>query len=91
MFSIKKRYSKAIRTILVNPINRTCRVTYNGGAVYLFKNVRRSKLMKLVFIDEISFGFWNKYLRQFAQPETRYNVPTGQLTYKLVGSIRGAV
>lgn len=47
--------------------------------------------MKLVFIDEISFGFWNKYLRQFAIEETRYNVPTGQLTYKLVGSIRGAV
>ena len=91
MFSIKKRYSKAIKQILVNPINRTCRVTYSGGAVYLFKNVRRSKLLKLAFIDEISFGFWNKYLREFAQPETRYNVPSGQLTYKLVGSIRGAV
>ena len=91
MFSIKKRYSKAIKTILVNPINRTCRVTYSGGAVYLFKNVKRSKLLKLCFIDEISFGFWNKYLRRFAQEETRYNVPTGQLTYKLIGSIRGAV
>ena len=52
MFSIKKRYSKAIETIKVNPFTATCAVTYrrnpktNGykaGDTYTFKNVNRYK------------------------------------------------
>ena len=84
MISIKNRFSKAIKTIKVNPINRQCRITYNSGGTYLFKNVYRSELIKLMMIDTISFGFWNKSLRKWAVPETRYNVPTGRLTYQLL-------
>jgi len=92
MFSIKKRYSKAIESIKVNPFTATCEVTYrsnpktNGykaGDTYTFKNVNRFKLLNLILNDNLSFGFWNKQLKKFAVYENKFNVQTGALTYAL--------
>jgi hypothetical protein len=82
MFTIKRRYSKAVEAIAVNPLNKVAVVRYRNGNEYTYRNVNRFKLINLMLNDVISFGFWVQSLKTAVQ-QTRYNVPTGVMTYDL--------
>lgn len=82
MFTIKRRYSKAVEAIAVNPLRRVAIVRYRNGNEYTYKNVNRLKLINLMLNDVISFGFWVQSLKTAVQ-QTRYNVQTGIMTYDL--------
>ena len=82
MFTIKRRYSKAVEAIAVNPLRRVAIVRYRNGNEYTYKNVNRLKLINLMLNDVISFGFWVQSLKTAVQ-QTRYNVKTGIMTYDL--------
>ena len=82
MFTIKRRYSKAVEAIAVNPLRRVAIVRYRNGNEYTYKNVNRLKLINFMLNDVISFGFWVQSLKTAVQ-QTRYNVQTGIMTYDL--------
>ena len=82
MFTIKRRYSKAVEAIAVNPLRRVAIVRYRNGNEYTYKNVNRLKLINLMRNDVISFGFWVQSLKTAVQ-QTRYNVQAGIMTYDL--------
>ena len=82
MFTIKRRYSKAVEAIAVNPLSRVAIVRYRNGNEYTYKNVNRLKLINLMLNDVISFGFWVQALKTAVQ-QTRYNDQTGIMTYDL--------
>ena len=82
MFTIKRRYSKAVEAIAVNPLRRVSIGRYRNGNDYTYKNVNRLKLINLMLNDVISFGFWVQSLKTAVQ-QTRYNVQTGIMTYDL--------
>ena len=83
MFTIKRRYSKAVEAIAVNPLSKVAVVRYRNGNEYTYRNVNRLKLINLMLNDVISLGFWVQHLSKNAIQESRYNVQTGAMTYNL--------
>lgn len=83
MFTIKRRYSKAVEAIAVDPLRKVAVVRYRNGNEYTYRNVNRLKLINLMLNDCISFGFWVQYLSKNAVQQNRYNVQTGVMTYDL--------
>ena len=82
MFTIKRRYSKAVEAIAVSPLRKVAVVRYRNGNEYTYRNVSRLKLINLMINDVISHGFWVQWLRGAVQ-QNRYNVQTGVMTYDL--------
>ena len=82
MFTIKRRYSKAVEAIAVSPFRKVAVVRYRNGNEYTYRNVSRLKLINLMINDVISLGFWVQGLRGAVQ-QNRYNVQTGVMTYDL--------
>lgn len=82
MFTIKRRYSKAVEAIAVSPLRKVAVVRYRNGNEYTYRNVNRLKLINLMINDCMSLGFWVQGLRGAVQ-QNRYNVQTGVMTYDL--------
>ena len=82
MFTIKRRYSKAVEDIAVAPLRKVAVVRYRNGNEYTYRNVSRLKLINLMINDCMSLGFWVQGLRTAVQ-QNRYNVQTGAMTYDL--------
>lgn len=83
---VNRRYSEAIEFAAVNVFQGRCIVRFTNGYEYLYKNVKRTKLINLLVNKNMSLGFWIQELSNNAIVENRFRPATGALTYQRVGN-----
>ena len=83
---VNRRYSEAIEFAAVNVLQGRCIVRFTNGYEYLYKNVKRTKLINLLVNKNMSLGFWIQELSNNAIVENRYRPATVAMTYKQIGT-----
>ena len=82
---VNRRFSDAIEFAAVNVLQGRCIVRFTNGYEYLYKNVKRTKLINLLVNKNMSLGFWIQELSNNAIVENRYRPQTGAMTYQQIG------
>ena len=83
---VNRRYSEAVEFAAVNVLQGRCIVRFTNGYEYLYKNVKRTKLINLLVNKNMSLGFWIQELSNNAIVENRYRPQTGAMTYQQIGT-----
>ena len=83
---VNRRYSEAIEFAAVNVLQGRCIVRFTNGYEYLYKNVKRTKLINLLVNKNMSLGFWIQELSNNAIVENRFRPQTGAMTYRRIGN-----
>ena len=87
---VNRRFSEAVEFAAVNVFQGRCIVRFTNGYEYLYKNVKRTKLLNLLVNKNMSLGFWIQELSNNAIIENRYRPQTGALTYRKIGNAYSA-
>ena len=83
---VNRRFSDAVEFAAVNVLQGRAIVRFTNGNEYIYKNVKRTKLINLLINDNMSLGFWVQFLVNNAIQENRYRPATGAMTYNLIGN-----
>ena len=83
---VNRRFSDAVEFAAVNVLQGRAIVRFTNGNEYIYKNVKRTKLINLLVNKNMSLGFWIQELSNNAIVENRYRPQTGALTYQMIGT-----